>query len=631
MRWLAFLVIFSILFLTSNVAFAWNGISHYHINQSTGIAQSDIFGISGTGPDMSVQWIGEEIPVLDEDGNNQSWPDYFHSPDPKYDQGTWPYCDKPNFAYLMLKVSGRNGLLSNKEREQALGWGGHIAADWVAHNNNLFPICPDGSPGSIKHFIGECLSELYSFLTKGPIASPSHLVAAFDDRQLYKALFNYRLIAIHEKFIKENKQITDRELKDKALKTTLPREYIRERIKRWLAKLTVIQFAYAMRAATWSPTRISQFINDMELRGIQSNLALSEMAVYAWANNPTPRGNIPDYSKQIVPFYSEKLMSISDKGAPNLAGSNQKNGMYLNSSLRNYFTQQTLGSSINLEDAALWQAIIDTSCQKGYLSINATETPEDLYLVDVAIADEVGLWSLITTEIQAAQSLPSSQKRAVDFWNDLLVKGILDIDLLTQISCSNISIISPLNNSFVNTGFPNIVARVESLYGDTIDDTGSLSLSVDGETASFILDGDLVKCIPSKKLFDGLHEVLLGVIDIYGNESKVKWSFTVDTVPPKPCYKVKSSMVSSKRRAEISAMSNEPVEYFLSVVPVYGGRVVQNSVVYQKSFGQQSKVYWDGTDSRGLKVLPGQYAMLIQAIDRAGNSKTKSFYIRVGK
>jgi len=611
-------------------AWAWNGITHYHINLSTGIEPADVLGVSGTGPDMSIQWIGNYPAIPDEDGNEQNWSDYFHSPNPKYEEGKRPFADKPNFAYLMLKVSEENGMSDDKAMARALGWGGHIAGDWVAHNDNLFPICPPGSIGEKKHFAGECLYELYSFLTKGPMVSPDGLSVAFDDAQIYKALYNYRLITIHEGYVEQQQETSDQELKEKALKTTLPKTFIRQRIKRWAAKLTVVQFAYKNSSAAHNPLKRLAFINQMKHRGVDGNLDLSEMAVYAWTNNLTPRGGIPDYDNQVVPFYKKRLMDMPQEASLSSAGQIKTSAALTGLQSAGYQQLQTTGVSIDEENEALWQEVIDISYQKGYLVSNETETADGLYMVDVDIRDEDGLLDTIEEVINESINSGGEPAGALVFWKRLLLDGISDIDLLTDVSPPELTIIHPANDSFINTAMPELSVSVEEdLDGAGVGSDG-IYLSLDGIAVDHAFENDVVSYRPSSSLKDGVHRASISVSDRAGNESSLEWSFTVDTVAPKLCYSIRGRLINDRRKSvEVDIVPNEPVRYLLTIYPVIRGRIVQDAIVFQKEFGQQRTISWDGVGSSGSKVADGNYAMHIRAIDRAGNTRTLKFAIKV--
>ncbi|MHB8842252.1 MAG: Ig-like domain-containing protein [Candidatus Aquicultor sp.] len=615
-------------------AWAWSAISHYNINRDVGIEPIITFGINGTGPDMSVQWIGKDPKILDENGQEQSWPDYLHSPDPKFTKMSRPYMNAPNFAYLMLKTSEKNGVAPDTERARALGWGGHIAADWVAHNDNLFPICPDGSSGSIKHFAGECLCDLYSFLTGGPIPPSSNAATAFNDKQIYKALYNYRLISIYESCIRNKEPIYPDKLKKQALETTLPRSYIRERIKSWVAKLVVIQFAYASGPEVWNPTKRSQFIDSMEQRGIESNLALSEMSVNSWIHNPKPRGCVPDFSEQVVSFYKNKLMDIPSSVSFSQLGQ-VKSSSNLSAQPLVYRSAETSVPSIEEKDAILWQSIVGSSCEHGDIAVDETETSGGAYQVNVVVKDEEGLKNTIKGIIEGSAQQTGGSADAAVFWDRLLVDGESNPDLLADLFPPELTLVSPADGSFLNTASPELRLSAhdgaDGADGAGIDPIGILFNLDDVPIKPYLLN-DLISYKPKSKLKEGVHRALVSIIDRAGNTNQLAWSFTVDTVSPKVCYKIKSYVINSKKPAiVISIIPNEPVKYRLTVFPDIGGKADLNTIVFQEEFEQQKNLIWDGVDNNGSKIADGSYILRVQAIDRAGNARTFNRSVKIDR
>ena len=637
-KFLFAIVLFVLSLLSIDYAWAWSAISHYHINNdvnindSLGIEPSVVFGLNGTGPDMSVQWIGGDPPMPDENNKKQSWPDYFHSPDPKYEKGARPFADKPNFAYLMLKTSEKNGVASDTDRARALGWGGHIAADWVAHNDNLFPICPDGSMGSIKHFAAECLCDLYSFLTKGPTSPSNEISIAFNDKQIYKALYNYRLISIYEGCIGNNKPVYPDRIKKQALETTLPRSYIRERIKRWVAKLVVIQFAYASGPEAWNLSKRAQFIDSMEQRGVESNLALSEMSVNAWVHNPKPRGCVPDFSGQVVSFYKDKLMDIPSSASLSQLGQVKSSSALTNVRPLIYRSAEVSVPSIEEKDANLWQSIVDSSCQHGDIAVEETETVEGAYQVNVIVKDEEGLKNTINGVIEGSAKQTGDSADAAVFWDRLLVDGESNPDMLTDLFPPELTLITPADGAFINTAVPEIrLSAQDGADGAGIDPIGAL-FNLDGASVKpYFLNG-LISYKPQSKLKEGVHRALVSIIDRAGNTNQLAWYFTVDTVPPKVCYRVKCNVINSKKPGiVISIIPNEPVKYRLTVFPDIGGRADVNTVVFQKELEQQKNLTWDGVDNNGSKIADGSYILRVQAIDRAGNTRTFNRSVKIDR
>lgn len=617
----------------NGTAEAWSGVTHYHVNRSVGIEPASAFGMSGTGPDMVFEWIGRGPSIPDEKGKRQNWSDYFHSPNPKISGQSRPVADKPNFGYLMLRVSGKNGVVSEEERARALGWGGHIAADWVAHSDNLFPICPQGSRGEKKHFIGECLYDMYSFITRGPMYQPLSASFAFDDRQIYKALFNYRLIAIHESTIDDDEDKPgDKELRQKTLETTLPKSFIRGRIQRWALKMTLVQFAYAKSPVASEPAKRLQFVAAMRKKQVESNLALSEMSVNAWTNSPTPRGSIPDFAGQVVPYYKKPLMAVP-------AGLSLSAATFKAATINpdeDWVSQEINGSSADEEDALLWDAIIDGACAKDLIAIDETETLDGLYGVNVLVIDEQGLLDEVVATIERLATDGAYEEPLGLFWKRLLIDGEADPDRLADLSGPAITDVSPPAGSFINLSAPEVHAKIADDPFGTGVDTESITFTIDGVEASPHFAGGFAAYRPQTVLAEGAHQVLVSARDLAGNLSRMSWTLTVDTVGPKLCYNVKNRIISSsKPRAEVLVLPDEPVGYVVRIHPIIGGYPDYGTIVFESVLStvnaEQRQILWRGVDSSGNRVAAGNYTMRINAIDRAGNSKALNINVKVEK
>ena len=441
------------------------------------------------------------------------------------------------------------------------------------------------------------------------------------------------MIAVHEYFVAKRQKISDQGLKEKALETTLPKSIIRQRIKKWGAKLAVIQFAYSKSPITVNPINRFQYLEGMEQKDIESNFSLSEMSVYAWVNNLKPRGGIPNYSSQVVPFYGSKLMDIPEEAAlGNLAQSIMSISSVPSPMLqgRTYQSQQIDTMTAEERDEAFWQKIADIACQENYLAINDTETADGLYLVDVTIKDADGLWSTVEEAIDESANPAAEQAATTTFWKRLLLEGVSDPDVLADIVPPTLEVISPTDASFVNTATPELAVRI----GDDSDGTGvdpsSIALSVDGIPVNCNFSDGIASYRPSSGLEDGVHRAKISACDKAGNESHLEWSFTVDTVSPGLQYKVINKVINRhKQAAEIAVTANEPVGYRLTILPIAGGRTIQDTIILQKELGQQEVISWDGTGSSGERVAMGSYIMRIQAIDRAGNMVTLDVSVKV--
>lgn len=138
----------------------------------------------------------------------------------------------------MLKVSGFGSNITFLNRAYGYGWGGHIAADWIAHNKNLFPIEYPHNLGHGLHGPGEALYDIYVCEIRGFIGPlqyefPATWQMKFGPALIYKAMVNYQLINFHE----DNLAWSDDDLKREALQESPTRQFIEERCGAWTAIL----------------------------------------------------------------------------------------------------------------------------------------------------------------------------------------------------------------------------------------------------------------------------------------------------------------------------------------------------------------------------------------------------------
>lgn len=127
-RVVLFLSCFFFLYGTHN-AYPFGYLTHIHINKTAEPTLGIIFETYGIMPDS---FNTDNVSFNNfYDGFSTSMPDTLHSPDPKetpIGSGNCPYQDKQNSGYLLFKAAE-----SNNQINAAKGFGGHIAADWVAH------------------------------------------------------------------------------------------------------------------------------------------------------------------------------------------------------------------------------------------------------------------------------------------------------------------------------------------------------------------------------------------------------------------------------------------------------------------------------------------------------------------
>ncbi|MEW6189357.1 MAG: hypothetical protein AB1466_04505 [Actinomycetota bacterium] len=525
-------ILIAIFQVLSVPAFAWGPVTHYHINRysASDFDYPEIYYFNGTGPDMFNMG---DPPVKKEDGKDYDWADFVHSPDPKED-----YTKSQNFAYLMLKVAGLDTNISSKDKAYGFGWGGHISADWVAHNENLFPICPRGSKGEKLHALGEALYELYVFETRGPIVPwegdfPFTLRMKFNPDLIYKAMVNYRMIDVHE----EKPALSDQEIKEVAFRTTLPKWYIKDRCRKWVGSIAAMQAAYAGALAAMGPLGKQLFLEKMRDKGAEENIALSEDAVYAWANNPIARNHIPDYGEVVTPFYPFKLvhLPVSFRFAAN--------SLLFGFAPRFAWAE---GGSLNAAEAkanpdeitcAFWEGVAFQAEQEGILQteeqISLNEGEED-YIITATITDGEKFDEILKYVIWQHIQNPSSdnERKFAIFWKNLYIEGISDPDLLTDSMSPTITGLTPEDGGYTPWHKPVIFATVEDdPLGIGIDED-SIRMEVDGIKVghTYIPELNLVLYTPEEYLSRGEHEVTIKVSDKAGNETKASWNFTIKTL-----------------------------------------------------------------------------------------------------
>lgn len=188
---------------------AFGPITHYNINKSVwsqgGLICS--FCTMGIMPDA---FIGApalppfRVPAngIESEKLQVPWVDAVHAPNPKeepFQSHEFSFAKSPNFAYLLLYAAK-----SAEEVEFALGWGGHIAADWVAHNFLLIPDFSDPNESftelliKVGVFLGHVTTEgsvdIYNFYKRGPIPTKF----TFRPEQVWKGFVNWKLKEIQE-------------------------------------------------------------------------------------------------------------------------------------------------------------------------------------------------------------------------------------------------------------------------------------------------------------------------------------------------------------------------------------------------------------------------------------------------
>ncbi len=639
-----FLCLFLIvLLLTPSCALAWCPVTHYHINKEAcpnlfqASEEQKIFYLNGTGPDMFCLWplVDGPYPLKKPDGSDYDWADFVHSPDPKEESGKKPYWKKQNFAYLKLKVAGHPSNIIPTNKAYSLGWGGHIAADWVAHNRNLFAICPPGSLGEKKHGIGETLYDIYVYATRGPIAGTTSFKMKFNPALIHKALVNYQLIDIYE----DKPYLSDEEIKQKALETTLPKTYIKERCTKWAQRLVVMQTGYAATLAKMGPIEAEIFKQSMKVKGAEENIALSENAVYFWINNLPPRNSIPTYDHLVAPFYYTPLACnlIHPTNAFALFWYRLKKPFAMLAPAYAWVEPTNTENSIFEDQAALadetvygfWGEVAKRAEEAGILQTGEETMADGECAVTVTLTDEDVFEQVLEDVISERFSNPASDldKRYAGLWKNLIIDEITDIDKLMDVTAPTISDLTPGNNSFTNDQTPTISACIKDDPDGIGVDEKSITLKLNGEDLAYeyIPETGLVTATPPSPLPDGEYEVELKVSDRAGNEAEKTWKFTVDTTPPEINHNVINKIINVKKNtlAAIGVTSNEPITFGSEIFRVKDkqtGNKGEKVYAYTgEDLTQKFTFLWDGRNDEGTLVSNGVYTVKITARDRATN------------
>lgn len=543
--------LFNMVFWTfASDAYTWGPVTHYHINDQarSGFEYQEIYAFNGTGPDM--------FNLL------KNFPDYAHSPNPKKEGAERPYWDSPNSAYLMLKVAGLDTSISSKNEAYGLGWGGHIAADWVAHNDNLFPISPRGSKEEKLHFLGETLYDLYVYNTRGPISPyayefPFKWKLKFSPSLVYKAMINYLMIDIYE--TPEGRELSDEKLKEDALKASLSKDDIKERAGKWAVKIGVIEAAYVVTLGKMGPVGREAFREAMRAKGAEENLALSAQSVSDWIEAKSPRNKIPNFDDRVIPFWPFPLSSSQNSFSflqPQLAWA-ESNPVGLKNSSEEPDAHEA--ASIFWEDVAT-QAEQFGILQTQEQTITDEEGEEELE-VTVTLTDPEKFEQIFRNTIQNHIQNPASEtgKRYAYFWKNLFIDGISDPVQLMDMTPAAISNPVPEDNSYTPWHKPLISATVEDdSLGIGIDEE-SIRMKVDGVEVNpaYIPVLGSVIYTPPDYLTTGKHTVSLEVSDKAGNKTSQTWNFTIKTLFNKALFSDGELSIKGNSQIKGDVYSNE--------------------------------------------------------------------------
>jgi hypothetical protein len=108
---------------------------------------------------------------------------------------------------------------------------------------------------------------------------------------------------------------------------------------------------------------------------------------------------------------------------------------------------------------------------------------------------------------------------------------IRDFTLYTDVAAPQLSILAPLDQSYVNTGLPRIILEITDSGGGV--DLDSLTIQADGEPLQVDCEenGTELVCTPGTTFAEGAVTLTIQIADQAGNQSgQLETTFTVDTV-----------------------------------------------------------------------------------------------------
>ncbi len=618
-RTIAILLVVCIFLFNGTQAFAWSVMTHYYINSELASSSSEsyrsIYASNGTGPDMF---------------GFTDFADYVHSPDEarKIINGriTYPYINFPNFAYIMEKVAAGNNVYS-------LGWGGHIAADWVAHNEKLFKIPLEGDHGLVyeHHIFGETCYDIYMYLSRGrkPIDVTTF---KFSPKRIYKALVNYEMIRLHELDLSNPKiSYSDSELKELAIDSVMSESKIKNRCKNWNKKANIIMNGELAYLDSWDSYDDEIFLYLMneapEGSHAEDNINLSKAIITDWNSNKTPRGHIPDVSAKVKKFKNSLYDFLPNSG----------NGITAAT-----ITLSAASYQYGLEEDNFWEEVSDKAEAAGIIVVSdetvIDENGEEIYIVKTNLTDKEHFKLILRGVIEEHIKNPSSDfdlKFACFYKN--LFEGCSDIFALTERIPPTITGLTPANGSFTNNTAPTISATVQDNEGGIGVDFEHIKLEIDGEIieASFDANTGQVSATPKGSLPEGEHSVSLVAFDKAGNEAEKTWKFTVDTIPPELTHDVINKIINVKKNtvAAIELISNEPITFRAEIFRVKdkqtGNKGEKVYTYTYQELTQEFTFFWGGRNDEGNLVPGGVYTVKITAADRAANETTFEAQVNV--
>jgi len=355
------------------------------------------------------------------------------------------------------------------------------------------------------------------------------------------------MINVHEQL--ENREMTDEELKSKALDDTLSKSTIKSCCRRWAGIVAAMQVAYTIKAVK-DNVEIPEFINKMEAKGVEENILLSENSVRNWLIARTPRGTIPDYSAQVIPFYPFPIAAVPNGQGGLFSGPFAWMPGWMKYPLT-AFAPQPAWANENSQDQEpeqgadpdkltynFWNKVADEAEAAGILQYTeeiAQEEGEEQYIITPQIQSQTEFENILISTIQDSINNTSSDadRKYAIFCRNLLEEGISDPDALLDKTPPSIVALSPANNSITPYHKPTISFRAIDEPGGIGIDHESVRIAVDDQPPvkpDYMPELDLFLSQPSDYLSTGEHTMTVELSDKAGNVTEIASMFTIKSV-----------------------------------------------------------------------------------------------------
>ncbi len=513
---------------------AWTHLGHIQLNYEadTGYS-SDTYLQNGTGPDIFY--------------GNPAWSDIAHSPVPLANLK-----DDVNFAYLMLAADGYH-FDSNGNWDSEMGWGGHIAGDWVAHN--VFPIPDPDAPEIIgaPHLIGELSYSLYLSLTRHPFSTGildtqgNLKPQRFYPEKIRKGYLNYVLLKQYDDkdFFLSNseKKLRDFAVSSEEVMTNMTQAQITEKIAGEYAMFAGSEWVAinGLKSGLLSTGKADGFMAQMIfIAGAEKNIKLAKEQIKLWTKVPSARdwsGSIDELSNEIRPFPGvlPRRLNLFNQQAKALNTSNTWLGGIAWAEQPNSSTKQSDYASKIFTEAA------ERAIAQGAYAISSTtgadENGEQYLQIAPTIIDRPQMEEILR-DVIIQESTNTDQGegelRAALALRNMFVDEQFDLPKLLDSTRPTISALVPEDQSTTKTTQPMISATIDDDESGIGIDPQLIIMRLDGATVTPSYDDteSLVTYVPPEPLASGDHTIELEVHDKAGNRAEAASAFTVMTQKP---------------------------------------------------------------------------------------------------